>query len=119
MLDAMLIIFPKAYRLGRPQNLFKVGLEFGLFSLCNVKMILDNPLQAPRPAIPVVEDWIEYLALGVLQLSAGEFPGKVGCDATLQALFTIRWRQGLSLDVFRTLGLAGACEYQGIAKQLK
>ena len=46
----------------------------------------------------------------VLQLSAGEFPGKVGCDATLQALFTIRWRQGLSLDVFRTLGLADACE---------
>ena len=58
MLDALLIIFPKAYRLGRPQNLFKVGLELGLFSLCNIKMILDNPLQAPRPEpIPVVADW--------------------------------------------------------------
>ena len=111
MLDALLIIFPKAYRLGRPQNLFKVGLELGLFSLCNVKMILDNPLQAPRPEpIPVVTDWIEYLAMGVLELSAGKFPGKVGCDATLHALFTIRWRQGLNLDVFRTLCLAGACE---------
>ena len=65
MLDALLIIFPTAYRLGRLQNLFKVGLELGLFSHCNVKMILDKPLQAPRPEpIPVVADWIEYLALG-------------------------------------------------------
>ena len=70
-----------------------------------------NPLQAPRPEpIPVVTDWIEYLAMGVLELSAGKFAGKVGCDATLHALFTIRWQQGLDLDVFRTLGLAGACE---------
>ena len=75
MLDALLIIVPKAYRLGRPQNLFKVGLELGLFSLCTVKMILDNPLQAPRPEpIPVVADWREYLAMGVLELSAGKFP---------------------------------------------
>ncbi len=35
-------------------------------------MLVDYPLQEPRPEPnPVVADWIEYLALGVLELGAG------------------------------------------------
>ncbi len=69
MCDALLIIFLKMKLLGLPQNSFEIGLTLIQVVLCPIKMLPDNPLQAPRPfPIPVVVYRAEYLALGILEL---------------------------------------------------
>ncbi len=92
MRDAPLIIFPKVFLLGLPQNSFEIGLKLIQVILCSIKMLVDNPLQAPRPfPIPVVADWIEYLALGVLKLGGDKRPGIVNIERQFFAPFMIFW----------------------------